>query len=61
MAHRDFGLALVREMLAWAGHELRPSRCVGRPALVSSNIGGLVTCHNQHWPGRCRVYSSRCV
>jgi len=52
MTHRDFGLTLVREMLAWAGHEVWPSRPVGRPALVSSHIGRLDKRHNQHWPGR---------
>ena len=33
ISHRDFRLTLVREMLARAGHEPRPSRTVGRLAL----------------------------
>ena len=65
ISHRDFRLALIREMLAWAGHEPRPSRAVGRPALASANISRLDTRHNKHWPGRnstkrrCRVCSER--
>jgi hypothetical protein len=57
----------VKEMLARAGHEPRPSWAVGRPALASSNIGRLDTLHNNHWPGhnptkrRCRVCSERGV
>ena len=63
ISHRDFRLTLVREMLAWAGHEPRPSKAVGRLALASANISRLDTCHNKHWPGcnptkrRCRVCS----
>jgi hypothetical protein len=64
ISHRDFRLTLIREMLAGAGHEPRPSMPVGRPAQSSTNIGRLDTCHNKHWPGRsqtkrrCRVCSS---
>jgi hypothetical protein len=67
ISHRDFRLALVREMLAWAGHEPQPSRPVGRPALASANTSRLDTRHNKHWPGRnmtkrrCRVCSARGV
>jgi len=65
IAHRDFRLILIREMLAWAGHEPQPSLPVGRPAPASSNIGRLDTRHGKHWPGRspskrrCRVCSAR--
>ena len=61
--HRDFRLTLIREMLAWAGHEPWPSMPVGRPAQSSTNIGRLDTSHNKHWPGRsqtkprCHVFS----
>ena len=61
ISHRDFRLTLIREMLAWAGYEPRPSMPVGRPASASKNIGRLDTHHNKHWPGRnhkkvwCRV------
>ena len=51
ISHRGFQLTLVREMLARAGYEPRPSRAVGRPALASVNIGRLDTRHNKHWPG----------
>ena len=66
ISHRDFRLALVRDMLARAGYERRPLRPVGRPALASTNIGRLDTRHNEHWPGRntrrrCRVCSARGV
>jgi len=63
ISHRDFRLTLVREMLAWAGHEPRPSKAVGRTALASPNISRLDTRHNKHWPGgnptkrQCRVCS----
>jgi hypothetical protein len=56
-----------RVMLAWAGHEPRPFKAVGRPALASANISRLDTRHNKHWPGRnptkrrCRVCSERDV
>jgi len=62
-SHTDFRLTLIREMLAQAGHEPRPSMPVGRPAQSSTNIGRLDTSHNKHWPGRsqtkrrCRVFS----
>ena len=65
--NRDFWLALVREMLARAGHEPRLPRAVGRPALASANISRLDTHHNKHWPGhnptkrQCRVCSERGV
>ena len=54
ISHTDFRLALIREMLARAGQELRPSMPVGRPLSASKNIGRLDTCHNKHWPGRIR-------
>jgi hypothetical protein len=43
ISHRDFRLILVRKMLARAGHEPRPSRAVGRPALASVNVSRLHT------------------
>jgi len=67
ISHRDFHLTLIREMLAWSGHEPRPSMPVGRPAPASTNIGRMNTRHNKHWPGRnakqqhCRVSSARGV
>ena len=67
ISHRDFQLTLIRDMLAWAGHEPRPSMPVGRPAKLSNNIGRLDTRHNKHWPGcndtkrRCRMCSARGV
>ena len=63
ISHRDFWLALIREMLAQSGDEPRPSMPVGRPASASNNTGRLDTRHNKHWPGcsntkrRCRVCS----
>jgi hypothetical protein len=62
-SHTYFRFTLIREMLARAGHEPRPSMPVGRPAQSSTNIGRLDTSHNKHWPGRsqtkrrCRVCS----
>jgi len=38
ISHRDFRLTLIREMLAWTGHEPRPSMPLGRPAQTSTNI-----------------------
>jgi len=67
ISHRDFRLTLIREMLAWAGHEPQPSISAGRPAPLSSNIRRLDTRHGKHWPGRnstkrrCRVCSARGV
>jgi hypothetical protein len=67
ISHRRFRLALVREMLAWAGHDPQPSRRIGRRALTSANTGRLEACHNKHWPvcsttkRRCRVCSARGV
>ena len=67
ISHRDFQLTLIREMLAWSGHEPRPSMPVGRPAQTSTNIVTLDTRHNEHWPVRnptqrqCRVCSARGV
>jgi len=64
ISYRDFQFTLIREMLAWAGHEPRPSTPVGRPASASKHIGRLDTSHNKHWPGRnhkkarCRVCSA---
>ena len=61
---RDFRLTLIREMLARAGQEPRPSMPVGRPASTSKNIRRLDTSHNKHWPGcdqkkaQCRVCSA---
>jgi len=52
ISQRDFRLTLVREILARTGHEPRPSRAVGRPALASANISRLDTRHNKHWSGR---------
>jgi len=63
ISHRDFRLALIREMLAWPGHDPRPSMPVERPASASNNTGRLDTRHNKHWPGRsntkrrCRLCS----
>jgi hypothetical protein len=51
-SHTDIQLTLIREMLARAGHEPRPSMPVDRQAPASTNIGRLDTCHNKHWPGR---------
>jgi len=45
ISHRDFRLTLIREMLAWSGHEPRPSMPVGRPASASNNTGRLDTSH----------------
>jgi hypothetical protein len=65
VSHRDFRLALIREMLARSGHEPRPSKPVGRPPPASTNIRRLDTCHNKHWPDRnptrrrCHVFSAR--
>ena len=50
-SHRDFWFTLIREILAWAAHEPRPSMHVGRPAPASTNIGRLDTHHNKHQPG----------
>jgi hypothetical protein len=67
ISHRDFRLVLIREMLARAGHEPRPSMPVGRPTPASTNIGRLDTCHNKHWQvhnptkRRCRLCSARGV
>ena len=64
ISHRDFRLTLIREMMARAGQEPRPSMPVGRPASASKNIRRLDTCHNKHWPGRnqqkarCQVCSA---
>ena len=67
ISHRDFRLTLIREMLARSGHEPQPSKPVGRPAPASTNILGLDTRHNKHWPDRnptrriCRVCLARGV
>jgi len=67
ISRRDFRLTLIREMLARAGHEPRPSMPFGRPARTSTNIVRLDTRHNKHWPvhnrtqRRCRVCSARGV
>ena len=67
ISHRDFRLTLIRAMLARAGHETWPSMPVGKPALASTNIGRLDTCHNKHWPGynptkwQCHVCTVRAV
>jgi hypothetical protein len=67
ISHRNFRLTLIREMLARARHEPRPSMHLGRPAPTSTNIGRLDTTHNKHWPtrnhpkARCRVCSARGV
>ena len=53
ISHRYFQLTLMREILAQAGHEPRPSMPVGRPAQISTNIVRLDTRHNKHW----RVYN----
>ena len=64
ISHIDFQLALIREMLARAGHEPQPTMPVGKPAQSSTNVGRLDTRHNKHWPGRsqtkrrCRVCSA---
>jgi hypothetical protein len=63
MSHRDYQLALFRQMLARAGQKPWLSRPAGRPALVSSNISRLDT-HNKHWLGQgtkpwCCVCSAR--
>jgi len=46
ISHRDFRLTIIREMLAWSGHEPQPSMPVRRPAPASTNITRLDTCHN---------------
>ena len=51
ISHRDFQLTLIRVMMAWSGHEPRPSMPVGRPASSSYNTERLDTHHNKHWPG----------
>jgi len=67
ISHRDFRLTLIRQMLAWSGHEPRPFLLVGRPAPASTNIGRLGTRHNKYWPGRnptkrrCRLCSARAL
>jgi len=68
ISHRDFHLPLIREMLAWSGHLLRPSMPVGRPAPASTNIGRLDTRHNKHnkpdgnpKQRRCCLWSARGV
>ena len=67
ISHRVFQLAIIREMLAWAGHEPWPSMHVGRPAPASTNIRRLDTYHNNYWPGlnrmkrQCHVFSARGV
>ena len=43
ISHRDFRLTLIREMLARAEHDRRPSMTVGRPAQSSTNTGRLDT------------------
>ena len=64
-SHTDFRLTLIREMLARAGQEPRPSMPVGRQTPASTIIGRLDTRHNKHWPGRsptkrrCRVCSAK--
>ena len=66
-SHRDFLLTLIREKLARAGHEPRPSMPVWRPAPASTNIGRLDRRHDKHchdrnttkW--RCGVCSARGV
>jgi hypothetical protein len=52
ISHRDFRLALIREMLARAGHEPQSSMPVGRAASPSTNIRRPDTRHSKHWPGR---------
>jgi hypothetical protein len=47
-------------MLAWSGHEPRPSMPVERPASASNNIRRLDTRHNKHWPGRNNTNQERC-
>jgi len=67
ISHRDFCLTLIREMLAWSGHEPWPSMPVGRPTPASTSIGRMDTHHNKHWPGcntkqrHCHVCSARGV
>ena len=64
ISHRNFRITLIRKMLTRSGHEPRKSMPVGRPATASTNIGGLVTRHNKHWPDRsitkrrCRLCSA---
>ena len=66
-SRRNCRLTFIREMLARAGHEPRPSMPVGRPAQTSTNILRLDMRHNKHWPvrsptqWRCRVCSPRGV
>ena len=65
ISFRDFRLTLIRDMLARAGNEPRPSMPVGRQAQTSTKIVRLDTRHNKHWPvrnpnqRRCHLCSAR--
>jgi hypothetical protein len=66
-SHRDFRLALVRNMLAHATQERKISRPVGRPCTTANSIDRLECRDTKHWPTpsntrvRCRVCSKRGV
>jgi hypothetical protein len=47
ISQKGFRLALVREMLARAGHKPRPSMSVRRPAFASAKLGRL-NAHYKH-------------
>jgi hypothetical protein len=64
ISHRDFRLALVRNMLAHAGQEPHIQRPLGRPVSVESKVSRLYCTGSKHWPVpssrlRCRVCSAR--
>jgi hypothetical protein len=66
LSHRDFRIALVRNMLEHAGRgPPRPQRPVGRPPALSTRVSRLEEANRQHWPTsspkrmNCRVCSGR--
>jgi hypothetical protein len=66
LSHRDFRLALVRNMLQHAAMcRPRPKRALGRPPAASSTIFRLEEASRHHWPTssakrmNCRVCSAR--
>jgi hypothetical protein len=60
-SHRDFRLALVRNMVDHAGR----NPCHPQPPALSSTRGRLESANNDHWPStstarlKCHVCSSR--
>jgi hypothetical protein len=64
ITHREFGLALVRNMLVHAGQQPSVQRPPGMPANVVNKVSRLdTTGGNKHWPVlsnqlRCRVCSA---